>query len=90
MPAVTDARLRLTSGLNNFSLRQHVILDLSDLENALRSGDAQRARFQVKALAGLLADARAQSSVDGADVSAIYIMLQNVSKIVDGTETITP
>lgn len=83
MPAVQDARLRLTSGLGSVPIRQQVILNLSDLELALRSGDAVHAQSLVRQVTTTVTDPRTQSSfVEGADKSAILLMLETVSQIV--------
>jgi hypothetical protein len=91
MPAVTDARVRLTSGLGNVPIRQQVILELSDLELALRSGDAMRAQSLVQQVTSVVTDPRTQSSfIEGADKSAIFLMLQTVSEVVGPGNSATP
>lgn len=91
MPAVTDARVRLTSGLGNVAIRQQVILELSDLEIALRSGDAVRAQSLVRQVTTVVTDPLTQSSfTEGADVSAIFLMLQTVSQVVGTSSSASP
>src|SRR5688500_7979093 len=78
MPAVIDARLRRAIGIENSVVRDRISHDLLELENALTSGDGQKARFHVRVLATVITDYRAQlgsSTTDGADVTAIVLML---------------
>ena len=91
MPAVTDARLRITNGLGNVAIRQQVILDISNLEIALRSGNAERSQLLVRTVTREVTDYRAKASFsEGADMSAIFLMLQTVSQIVDAGNSVTP
>ena len=86
VPAVTDARVRLTVGVMNVSVRDRMVHDLTELENALLNGDGQKARFHVRVLGTVISDYRAQqgnSTSDGADISGIVLMLHAVSGIVD-------
>lgn len=91
LPSVADSRLRLSTGLGNVSIRQRVILDISDLEIALRSGDAERSQTLVRKVTLEVTDYRAQSSFsEGADMSAIFLMLQTVSQVVDPGSSVSP
>lgn len=86
VPAVTDARVRLTVGVMNVSVRDRMVHDLTELETALLNGDGQKARFHVRVLGTVISDYRAQqgnSTSDGADISGIVLMLHAVSGIVD-------
>jgi hypothetical protein len=86
VPAVTDARIRLAVGVMNVSVRDRIVHDLTELENALMNGDGQKARFHVRVLGTVISDYRAQqgnTTSDGADVSGIALMLLAVSQIVD-------
>ena len=85
LPAVIDARLRLAPALNNVGVRQRVIVDLTDLENAIKGDDGARARLQTVDLASILTDYRALTfTSDGADAMAILLVVDAVSQIVDG------
>jgi hypothetical protein len=86
MPAVTDARVRLAVGIDNAAVRERMTHDLMELESALLNGDGQKARFHVRVLGTVIADYRAQQrnlTTDGADVTAIVLMLHAVSQAVD-------
>jgi hypothetical protein len=83
MPAVTDARFRLASGVTNIASRQQVVLSLSNLELALRTGDTEKSRTRLNEVTKSLEAYRAKASVgDAADISAMYLMLHAVSEIV--------
>ena len=86
VPAVTDSRTRLAISVSNISVRDRIVHDLTELENALLNGDGQKARFHVRVLGTVIADYRAQqgsTTSDGADVSGIVLMLHAVSQIVN-------
>jgi len=85
MPSVTDARVRLAPSIENAAVQERVAHDLSELENALTNGDGDRARFHLGIIGNVLKDYRAQqsSTKDGADVTAILLMLYEVSPVVD-------
>ena len=92
MPSVTDARVRLAPAIQNIAVRDRVVHDLTELESALTNGDGQRARFHMHVVEGVLTDYRKQQGSvmsDGADVSAIGLMLNAVSTVVDGGYTPT-
>jgi len=92
MPSVTDARVRLAPVIQNIAVRDRVLYDLTELESALTNGDGSRARFHVHVMEGVLTDYRKQQGSvmsDGADVSAIGLMLNAVSNVVDGGFTPT-
>ncbi|HEU4994440.1 MAG TPA: hypothetical protein VFT29_06450 [Gemmatimonadaceae bacterium] len=85
MPAVVDARLRITPAIENLSVRDRVAHDLLELENAMTSGDGSNARFHARLIGSLLKDYRAQQSTttDGADVTAIMLMLNAVASVLE-------
>lgn len=88
MPTVTDARARLASAIENEAIRSRVAHDLAELENALTNGDGQKARFHVRVVGSLLNDYRSQkgsTTKDGADVTAITLMLFTVSQVIDAS-----
>ena len=86
MPSVTDARVRLAVAIENVAVRDRVTHDLRELENALTNGDGEKARFHVRVLGTVVTDYRAQqrnSTTDGADVTAITLMLHAVSQVIN-------
>lgn len=83
MPAVTDARFRLATGVTNITSRQQVIVALSNLELALRSGDSEKSRTRLTEVTKLLEAYRGRAlPADAADISAIYLTLHAVSDVV--------
>jgi|SRR3954471_8563449 hypothetical protein len=85
MPSVTDARVRLAPSILNTAVRERVVHDLQELETALANGDAQKARFHTSLVASLLVDYRKQQASvlsDGADISAIGLMVNAVSLVI--------
>jgi hypothetical protein len=86
IPSVTDARMRLAPAIANVAVQQRVSYDLGELENALTNGDGERARFHLRVVGSVLADYRMQqgsTTKDGADVTAIVLMLNVVSPVID-------
>ncbi len=86
LPAVTDARLRLAPNISNPVIRDRAVFDISELEGALQAGDAQRARFHVRVTENVLTEymSGGASLADGPDVTAIALVLHQVSRIVNG------
>jgi hypothetical protein len=85
MPSVVDARIRIAGGIMNTIVRDRVVHDLHELEVALANGDGQKARFHVRTIGDVLSEYRKQqgsTTTDGAEVSAITLMLNQVSSVV--------
>jgi hypothetical protein len=85
MPCVVDARVRLAVGIENAVIRDRVTHDLRELEVGLANGDGQKARFHAHTIADVLREYRNQqgsTNTDGADVTAITLMLNQVSSVV--------
>jgi hypothetical protein len=83
LPAVTDARVRITLGVDNSVVRDRLRHDLSELESALTNGDGDKARFHLRVIETVTSDYRAQqsaTSTDGAEISAIELMMIAVRK----------
>lgn len=86
MPSVTDARARLAPVIENVAIRDRVAHDLRELETALANGDGEKARFHVRVLSTVVKDYRSQlgsTTTDGADVTAMMLMLHVVSDVVN-------
>lgn len=86
LPSVVDARTRLAPSIENVVVRDRVIFDIQQLENALRAGDAQNARFHVRVTGNLVNEymsGRSLSLKEGPDVSGVALMLFKVSEIVN-------
>jgi hypothetical protein len=86
MPAVTDGRMRLANGIDNVSVRQKLVIGISTLEFALKRDDVIGARAEVKKASELLATyGQTGSNVRNPDVSAIVLMLNAVSTVLDNS-----
>ena len=87
LPSVEDARARLSLNIENTGVRDRVTYDLTQIEQSLASGDAQRVRFHVHLVGVILYDyKRGLGSViaDGPDVSAIALVLHAASQAAGG------
>ena len=85
MPSVTDARVRLAVAIENVAVRDRVLHDIRELETALQDRDVEKARFHSRVIGMLVTDYRAQqgaTTTDGADVTAITLMLRAVSDVI--------
>ena len=91
IPSVTDARVRLTNGIDNASVRERAMHDLRELEVALTSGDARKSRFHVRVVGSLLDEYRLTESgkPDAPDLTAIGLVLYAVSQLVDAGFVLT-
>ena len=88
VPAVTDARIRIVLGIENTVVRERMHHDLMALESALSNGDGDKARFHLRVIGTVTSDYRAQQgsmTTDGAELSAIELMMIAVTKALDGT-----
>jgi hypothetical protein len=92
LPGVTDARVRLTAGIENASIRERAVHDLRELESALTNGDGRTSRFHVRVIGSLLEDYRWTDigRPDAPDLTAIALVLFQVSQLVDAGFTLTP
>ena len=87
VPAVTDARTRITLGIDNTGVRDRVRHDLTELESALLSGDGGKARFHLRVIGTVTSDYRMQqgsTTTDGAEISAIELMMIAVTRAING------
>lgn len=85
MPSVTDARLRLTVGLLDGSMRQRMRTDILRLESALTANNVPEARVCVDDIGDALTNYRSSTGMqaqDASDVSAIELMLFAVAPVV--------
>ena len=91
IPSVIDARVRLTQGIENASVRERAVHDLRELEVALTSGDARVSRFHVRVIGSLLDEYRQTASGKpvAPDLTAIGLVLHAVSQLVDAGFVLT-
>jgi len=92
IPSVTDARVRISLGIDNASVRERAVHDLMELESALTSGDGRKSRFHVRVVRSLLDEYRLTESgkPDAPDLTAIGLVLYAVSQLVDAGNAIAP
>lgn len=81
MPALTDARRRLASGIVDITVRQKLSLSLSSVEIALRSDDVQGVETALSNLSDLLGSYEARTHTDKSEVSAIFLVMNVVSRV---------
>ena len=87
LPAVEDARLRISQNIENVGVRDRVVYDLRKIQVALEGGDAHEARYHVHLVATILQDYRATQGAlmrDGPDVGGIALALHATSMAVGG------
>lgn len=83
-PSVTDARVRLISGIENPSVRDRVLHDLHELEIALANGDGRKARFHVRVIGSVVDEYRVLDAgkKNAPDLTAVALVLYQVSQLV--------
>ena len=87
LPAVEDARVRISQNIENVGVRDRVVYDLRKIQLALESGDAHEARYHVHLVATILQDYRTTQGAlmrDGPDVGGIALALHATSMAVGG------
>ena len=87
LPAVEDARLRISQNIENVGVRDRVVYDLRKIQVALESGNAHEARYHVHLVATILQDYRTTQGAlmrDGPDVSGVALALHATSMAVGG------
>lgn len=87
LPAVEDARVRISQNIENVGVRDRVVYDLRKIQVALESGDAHEARYHVHLVATILQDYRTTQGAlmrDGPDVGGIALALHATSMAVGG------
>ena len=86
VPAVTDARIRITLGVENAVVADRLRHDLLGLELALLNGDGDKARFHVRVLGTVTSEYTSQQgsiATDDAEISAIELMLIAVNQVLE-------
>lgn len=84
LPSVRDARTRLAPQIENAGVRERVLFDLEQLEQALSGNSAQNARFHARVSANLVAEYKGgrTAATDGPDVSALAITLYVIAQAI--------
>ena len=81
LPAVTDARRRVASGIADVSVRQEMTLTLSNVEIALRADDVNEVEKGLTTVATLMTTYGNRASGDRPEVSAVMLVLAGVQRI---------
>jgi hypothetical protein len=81
IPAVTDARRRVASGIADVAVRQQMTITLSNIEIALRADDVESVDKGLSSVSSQLSAYSGRASSDRADVSAVLLVLNRVQKI---------
>src|SRR5688500_3050386 len=87
VPAATDARIRITLGVENAVVADRLRHDLLGLEVALLNGDGVQARFHFPVLEADTSVYTAQPGstvTDDAEISAIELMIIAVNQVLEG------
>ena len=87
LPAVEDARTRISENIENVGVRDRVVYDLRKIQLALEGGKAHEARYHVHLAATILQDYRVSQGAlmrDGPDVGGIALALHTASLAVGG------
>ena len=81
IPAVTDARRRVASGISDVSVRQQMTLTLSDVEVALRADDVETVEKGLSSVSSLMSSYANRAGPDRAEVSAVWLAIIAVQKV---------
>ena len=81
LPAVTDARRRVASGIADVAVRQQMTVTLSNVEIALRADNVQEVEQGLSAVASLMGSYGNRAAADRPEVSAVMLALAAVQKV---------
>lgn len=87
LPAVEDARVRISQNIENVGVRDRVVYDLRKIQVALEGGNAHEVRYHLHLVATILHDYRSTQGAlmrDGPDVGGIALALHATSMAVGG------
>jgi len=86
LPTITDARVRLTPGIVDVTVRARVREELEQIELSLVRGNPRATTFRARVLRSVIADyvqtPGAATRADAADVTAIALALGEVAMLV--------
>ena len=88
MPSVLDARLRITTGFVDGSMRQRLRTSILELESAMSQNNVPVARMSVDNIGDALTDYRGRSGAlaqDASEATAVELMLYAVAPVVRNT-----
>src|SRR5690349_5224086 len=81
IPAVTDARRRVASGIADVAVRQEMTISLSNIEIALRADDVASVEKGLTSVSSLMTTYGNHASGDRAEVSAVLLALSAVQRV---------
>ena len=81
LPAVTDARRRVASGISDVAVRQQLTLSLSAIEISLRGDDVPSVEKSVTEIKTLLAEYGPRAYADRPEITAVMLALAGVQRI---------
>jgi hypothetical protein len=81
IPAITDARRRVASGIADVSVRQQMTISLSNIELGMRADDVDGVEVELGKVATLMTNYGNRASGDRQEVSAVFLVLNGVQKI---------
>jgi len=81
IPAVSDARRRVASGIADVAVRQELTITLSNVEIALRADDVETVEKGLTSVSTLITAYGNRASADRPEVSAVLLALSAVQKI---------
>jgi hypothetical protein len=81
IPAVTDARRRVASGIADVAVRQEMTITLSNIEIALRADDVETVEKGLTSVSNLVTAYGNRASADRPEVSAVLLALSAVQKV---------
>ena len=88
MPAVTDARRRVATGIADVAVRQEMTISLSNIEIALRADDVVNVEKGLTSVSSLMTTYGNHASGDRAEVSAVLLALAAVQRISSPNATV--
>lgn len=88
LPAITDARRRVASGISDVAIRQQLTLSLSSIEIALRGDDVPAVAKGISEVTTLLSQYGPRAYADRPEITAVYLALAGVQRIAT-PETVT-
>ena len=81
IPAITDARRRVASGISDVAVRQELTLTLSGIEIALRGDDVPGVAKGIADVTALLSQYGPRAYADRPEITAVYLAVAGVQRI---------
>jgi hypothetical protein len=81
LPAITDARRRVASGISDVAIRQQLTLTLSGIEIALRGDDVPAVQKGITDVTTMLAQYGPRAYADRPEISAVLLALAGAQRV---------